>query len=188
MPRLALYTFAVMKDVPGSETVAGFWALAPRVFAAAQTADGFIAQAPPARSGSNPGADPGPWGDRVAPRFYTGSARSDEVTMVATLSLWRDIEAARQFSYGGLHREALRRRREWAEHPRWPSYVLWWVADDEVPSWAEAARRLEALDDDGPTAASFDFKVGFDPAGRPIAAAAGNRRTVMAGSDVAAGR
>jgi hypothetical protein len=77
--------------------------------------------------------------------------------MITTLSLWLDIEAARRFSYGGLHRVALRRRTEWFQKPEWPGYVLWWVADDKVPTWTEGARKLEALDNDGPTNTGFNF-------------------------------
>jgi len=35
---------------------------------------------------------------------------------------------------------------------------------------AEGARKLEALDDDGPTSTGFNFAACFDPAGRKIAA------------------
>lgn len=90
--------------------------------------------------------------------------------MLVTLSLWRDIEAARGFSYRGPHGAALRRRRDWFIPPTWPSHALWWVADDKVPTWTEAARKLEALDDDGPTGACFNFASCFDAAGRQIEA------------------
>ena len=88
--------------------------------------------------------------------------------MIATLSLWRDIEIARQFAYGGLHRAALRRRSDWFHKAKWPGYVLWWSIDGKVPTWAEGVRKLEALADDGPTAEAFDFANCFDPAGAAI--------------------
>jgi hypothetical protein len=173
MPRLALYTFGVLKDVTGSKILTDFFAMAPSVYAEAAV-DGFIAHAGAARPDLHGkakfGEDFGPWGFAVAPRFYTGSTKSGEDTMITTLSLWRDIEAARRFSYGGLHRVALRRRSEWFQKPEWPGYVLWWVADDKVPTWTEGARKLEALDDDGPTNTGFNFATCFDPAGRKIEA------------------
>jgi hypothetical protein len=85
--------------------------------------------------------------------------------MITTLSLWRDVETARQFAYGGLHRAALKRRSDWFHKPEWPSYVLWWTADGQVPTWEEGARKLEALADDGPTRAAFNFAKCFDPPG-----------------------
>ena len=182
MPRLALYTFGVLRDVPGSEMVRDFFALVPTVFAAASTIDGFIAHAgaahPDLIGNSKVGQDFGPWGTAVAPRFYKGSTKPGEGTMLTTLSLWRDIEAARRFTYGGLHRVALKRRSEWFEKPGWPTYVLWWAADDRTPTWSEAAGKLEALDDHGPTSAGFNFTKCFDPAGRKIETAHANERAV----------
>jgi hypothetical protein len=172
MPRLALYTFGVLKDVMGSEILTDFVAMAPSVYAESGAVDGFIAHAAAARPDligkAKFGEDFGPWGIYVAPRFYTGSTKPGEETMIITLSLWRDIEAARLFSYGGLHRVALRRRSEWFQKPEWPGYVLWWVADDKVPTWTEGARKLEALDDDGATNTGFNFATCFGPAGRKI--------------------
>ena len=127
MPRLALYTSGVLKDVTGSEILTDFVAMAPSVYAEAGAVDGFIAHAGAARPDltgkAKFGEDFGPWGIAVAPRFYTGSTKPGEETMITTLSLWRDIEAARRFSYGGLHRVALRRRSEWFQKPEWPGYV-----------------------------------------------------------------
>ena len=121
MPRLALYTFGVLKDVTGSAILTDFVTMAPSVFAAANTVDGFIAHAGDARPDlagkSKFGEDFGPWGIAVAPHFYKGSTKPGEDTMITTLSLWRDIEAARRFVYGGLHRAALRRRSEWFQNP-----------------------------------------------------------------------
>ena len=84
--------------------------------------------------------------------------------MIATLSLWRDVELARQFAYGGLHRAALRRRSDWFRKPAWPGYVLWWMVDGQVPTWADGAHKLEALADAGPTREAFNFVKSFDSA------------------------
>jgi hypothetical protein len=180
MPRLALYTFGVLKDVTGSEILSDFVAIAPSVYAEAETVDGFIAHAGAARpdlSGkSKRGEDFGPWGIAAAPRFYKGSTKPGEDTMITTLSLWRDIEAARRFTYGGLHGTALRRRSEWFKKPEWPGYVLWWVADEKVPTWTDGARKLEALGSDGPISTGFDFTTCFDSAGRKIELAQRNER------------
>lgn len=185
MPRLALYTFGVLRDVPASAMLRDFVELGPQVFAEAGTVDGFIAHAAAARPDligkAKNGQDYGRWGIAVAPRYYTGSTKAGEDRMITTLSLWRDIEAARRFSYGGLHRAALKRRREWFEEPRWPGHVAWWVGDDETPSWGEGARRLEALGDDGPTAAGFDLATCFDPEGRKIVTVRAEPRVVAGG-------
>ena len=178
MPRIALYTFGALKGATGSEVLSDFVALAPSVFAEAAAVDGFLGHAGAARPDlagkSKLGEDFGRWGIAAAPRFYTGSTKPGEDTMITTLSLWRDIEAARGFAYGGLHRTALKRRSEWFLKPQWPNYVLWWVADEEMPTWIEGAGRLEALDDNGPTEAGFNFGQCFDAAGQKIEIAKGS--------------
>ncbi|MEJ0095171.1 MAG: DUF3291 domain-containing protein [Methylocella sp.] len=180
MPRIALYTFGVLKAFTGSSMLTDFVAAAPLVFAEAATVDGFIAHAGAARPDlagkAKLGKDFGAWGTAVAPRFYKASTKPGEDTMITTLSLWRDIGTARRFTYGGLHHAALRRRSDWFQKPEWPGYVLWWVAEDKTPTWTEGARKLEALDDDGPTSLGFNFTTCFDWAGRKIEPVPSNER------------
>jgi hypothetical protein len=172
MSRIALYTFGVLKGPTGSPILLDFVAKAPSVFAEAEAIDGFLGHASAARPDlagkSKFGEDFGPWGIAVAPRFYEGFAKPGGETMITTLSLWRDIEIARLFTYGGLHRAALKRRSDWFLKPEWPGYVLWWIEDDQIPTWEEGARKLEALEDHGPTSTGFNFAACFDPAGRKI--------------------
>ena len=172
MSRLALYTFGVLKAPTGSESLADFVAMAPAVFAEVEGTDGFFGHATAARPDlagkAKFGEDFGPWGIAVAPRFYDEFAKPGEETMITTLSLWRDIEVARQFAYGGLHRAALRRRGDWFHQAKWPGYVLWWAVDATVPTWAEGARKIEALADEGPTSAAFNFSDCFDSGGVPV--------------------
>ena len=173
MSRIALYTFGVLKAPTGSEVLVDFVAKSPSVFAEAEAIDGFLGHAGAARPDlagkAKFGEDFGPWAIAVAPRFYESFAKQREETMIATLSLWRDIEVARRFSYGGLHRAALKRRSDWFHKAEWPGYVLWWVEHDKIPTWAEGARNLETLADDGPASTAFNFAACFDEAGRNIA-------------------
>ncbi len=172
MSRLALYTFGVLNAPTGSASLNDFVQLAPDVFAEAEATEGFVGHAAAARPdlAGKPkfGEDFGPWGIAVAPRFYDGFSRAGQDAGITTLSLWRDIAVARQFAYGGLHRAALKRRSDWFHPAKWPGYVLWWATDESVPTWAEGARKLEALADEGPTSAAFTFSKCFDPAGAPV--------------------
>jgi Domain of unknown function (DUF3291) len=167
MPRVALYTFGILKVPYGADILADFERITPSVYGEVEAADGFIAHAgverPDLYGKSKLGQDFGRWGIYVAPRFYQDSVKSAAGTMIATLSLWRDVEAARIFVYGGLHRVALKRRRDWFRKPEWPGYVLWWVSDQQVPTWGEGAKKLEGLQDNGPTWSGFDFGNRFDP-------------------------
>jgi Domain of unknown function (DUF3291) len=171
MVRLALYTFGVLRNSYHSEALKDFAGAAPLIFAAAAEADGFIAHAgqarPDLRGTAKVGQDFGPWGVYAVPRFFDQRWQAEGASMIQTLSLWRDEEAARSFSYGGLHRAALKRRSEWFRHPQWPGYVLWWVTEEINPTWSEGVRRLEILADEGPTSSGFDFVRPYDKEGHP---------------------
>ena len=86
------------------------------MFAQAEAKDGFFSYATAARPNligkAKFGEDFDPWGVAVGPHFYEGFAKLREETMITTLSLWRDLELARQFYNGGLHRTALKRRND----------------------------------------------------------------------------
>ncbi|PTW60023.1 uncharacterized protein DUF3291 [Breoghania corrubedonensis] len=157
--RLALYTFGQFRLPSEHPANDGFHALNDPTFAAAEAAEGFIA-----RSGYEDEPGPACWGEQVYPRFYRD--RGDGWAP-ATLSLWRDAESVTAYVYSGLHSEAMRHAREWFDKPAWPPLVLWWVAADHSPDWAEAVARHEHLADHGPTPRAFTLKMLFDATGRP---------------------
>ncbi len=84
-----------------------------------------------------------------------------------TPSVWRDLESVMAYSYGGLHAEALAKRKDWFEHGTWPGYVVWWVGDDQPVTWDEAHRRYELLYHQGSSPDAFNFKQPFSPDGHP---------------------
>jgi hypothetical protein len=61
-----------------------------------------------------------------------------------------------------VHLEALQKRKEWFRPPEWPTYVAWWIEDDETPTWGDAFARLEYIHDHGPSPYAFNFKQAFD--------------------------
>lgn len=79
----------------------------------------------------------------------------DPDRVVPNLSVWASPEALLAFTYGGQHLAAMRRRRQWFRPLGVGAVALWWVADGERPSFAEARRRLELLRRDGPTREVF---------------------------------
>jgi uncharacterized protein DUF3291 len=170
-PRVALYTFGLLRAPLGAEELREFAAMSPLIYAEAGESKGFVASAvtarPDLKGQAGLGADYGPWGVGVPPRFYTGSTKPGEVTMIQTLSLWQDVEAARGFVYDRLHKSALKRRYDWFVKGDFPGYVLWWVAAGKFPTWGEGARNLEALADHGPAPSAFTFPRSFDAKGAP---------------------
>jgi hypothetical protein len=87
---------------------------------------------------------------------------------LANISTWRSFEELRRFVYGGLHGQALSKRRDWFEPGRGPAYVLWWAPTGYRPNWHEAWQRLQALTAHGPTPDAFTFKRAFAADGRPL--------------------
>jgi hypothetical protein len=171
MKHVAFTTFAVMKDHYGTEVTRGFEERTPAVFAAAERSEGFVARAKELDDRAdltNGQRDWGAWGPFHTPRFYTGGHTMETDTRASTLSLWRDLASVRRFAYAGLHREALRRRKEWFVSPEWPSYAVWWVGAQHIPTWREASERLEYLHDHGCTPAAFNFRRPFDEHGNVI--------------------
>ncbi|MEI2385991.1 DUF3291 domain-containing protein [Breoghania sp. JC706] len=157
--RLALFTFGQFRMPAEDPANDGFHERNDPILAAADTAEGFIA-----RSGY--ADEPGPecWGEQVYPRFHRDNG---DDWAPATLSLWRDAESVMAFTYSDIHNEAMRHARDWFDKPGWPPLVLWWVADDHTPDWAEAVVRHEHLADHGPTPHAFTFKAFFDAVGAP---------------------
>jgi hypothetical protein len=171
MARIAFTTFAIMKAPYGDPMVQGFEALTPGVFRHAEKAEGFIDRARELDGNNhltNFERDWGGWGPFAVPRFYDGGFETVNDTRASTLSLWSSLEAVRVFSFGGLHGRALVQRGKWFRKPEWPTYAAWWVGDAHIPTWKEAATRLEALHDRGPTAFAFTFSDAYDAEGGPM--------------------
>jgi heme-degrading monooxygenase HmoA len=83
--------------------------------------------------------------------------------VLVNLSVWEDLESLRRFTYGGAHRDAFRRRRDWFEAATGRQLVLWWVPEGHRPDLTEASNRLERLRREGPSAEAFTFAAPFPP-------------------------
>ena len=77
--------------------------------------------------------------------------------IIVNMSVWRDVEALKDFAYRSGHVEIMRRRREWFTRMVEAYMVLWWVPAGHEPTLAEAAARLELLRRQGPTPGAFNF-------------------------------
>jgi hypothetical protein len=152
MAKLAFMNIGVLREPFGHAQVRGFVERISDVFGAAEGSQGFIEL-----FGNPPDVPP----TFRAPEFAGRVAHA--------LSVWRDLESVMAYAYGGLHAEALAKRKDWFEHGPWPGYVAWWVSEGEVLSWDEALRRFERLCADGSTPQAFTFKQAFSPDGAPYA-------------------
>jgi hypothetical protein len=160
-------TFGVLVEPWGSPAVSGFEERIPTVFDEADQQPSFVARSTVGEWIDELPQELQSWGPWAPYRRTVFHDPPDVATdrEASTLSVWLNLEAVFRFAYGGPHLEALRRRGEWFEPSRWPTYVAWWVDDDTTPSWVDAATHLEHLHSNGPTAFAFDFHHPFDAEG-----------------------
>ncbi|MFJ5549180.1 DUF3291 domain-containing protein [Streptomyces sp. NPDC093225] len=172
MPRLALYTFGVLKSPladPGPLT-REFYASGAAVYPEISRQPGYLAHADSADvdRGALFAADWGAWGEFAVPAWYDKGRTAETTALAATLSLWTDLRPAFDAVYTGMHRAALNRRYDWFERTGHPNYVFWWVHDSVVPTWRDGVSKLEHLRDHGSAPHAFTFHHAFAPDGTPV--------------------
>jgi hypothetical protein len=83
------------------------------------------------------------------------------VGVIVNMSVWVDVEQLAAFVYGPLHRDVLRRRRDWFE-PMGEAYAAcWWVPAGVRPTTAEAEQRVRRLRALGPTPDTFSVRTHY---------------------------
>src|SRR5262245_48542963 len=92
--------------------------------------------------------------------------------VLVNMSVWRDVEALKNYVYGSAHAQIMRRRREWFSRMKEAYLALWWVPAGHEPSVAEAVAKLEHLRAHGPSPEAFTFGEAF---AAPDAGNAGER-------------
>jgi len=150
-------TFGVLYESRSAARSQGFIDRIPAALAQAERSEGFIA-----RSNLDVATGLHSWGELVCPRFLPEELHPN---VARTLSLWQNLESVCAFSYAGLHAEAMNMREQWFRKREFPTHVIWWVADDHVPSFIESTNRLERLYAEGPTPDAFNFRRCFDAKG-----------------------
>lgn len=85
-----------------------------------------------------------------APQF----APEDGV-MTFTLSLWKDVESLRHFTWNTIHKRFRLRTAEWFEPMDAAYLVCWPIEEGRTPTGAEALERLEHLRRNGPSDEAF---------------------------------
>jgi hypothetical protein len=156
MPRVAFFTYNVLRERRGHPRIREFEDMGPEIVKIAEQCAGFLGY----RTGRRE-LSPIP-----RPSFFNPDEHADEAQ---TLSFCSDLESVSAFAYEGLHARALQLKREWFIDPAWPVYTAWWIEDNEQADWQEAIRRLEYLHHHGPTPCAFTFKSPFNATGQPTA-------------------
>ena len=82
---------------------------------------------------------------------------------IVNLSVWATLEDLHAFTYRSEHRTVFARRFDWFERRSGPNVVIWWQPTGTIPDVDDALRRLQLLEDAGPTPDGFGFKSPFPP-------------------------
>ncbi|WP_300529767.1 DUF3291 domain-containing protein [Maricaulis sp.] len=154
MPKhLAQYNVAKMRGAGDDPVMDDFSAAVPGIHKLAQRSPGFV------RLIDDGGYKP--WGDEQ---------------VLPNLTVWESLEALKTFTYRTAHGEIFSKRDKWFVPLGRPHNVLWWFEDDGTgPDFEDATRRLDHLNEHGPTAQAFSFGVPFDADGQPLAKLTSNR-------------
>ncbi len=92
--------------------------------------------------------------------------------VIVNMSVWTDIEHLAAFVFGAMHRQVLRRRREWFEPMKEAFTACWWVPAGARPTTDDAEDRVRHLRRHGPTPGAFTLRVHYPPPGATRADAA----------------
>ena len=84
-----------------------------------------------------------------------------EELILINYTVWDSIEALKEFTYKTIHADAFRKRRKWFEKMAEHYLALWWIPAGHIPTWDEAATRLDALRANGETPYAVSFRSSF---------------------------
>jgi Domain of unknown function (DUF3291) len=83
--------------------------------------------------------------------------------IIVNFTVWETAADLKDFVYNTAHRLVMKDRKKWFENLGQPSYVLWYVDADAIPTVDEAVKRLAYLQKNGASSYAFDFKNIFLP-------------------------
>lgn len=167
---IAISTCAILREPYGTPRSDSFEIMTAEVFSAADSQPGLISRADYHDDRvdlTEFERDWGPWGEFALPKFCASEV-TEPYRAAQSLTVWKDLESVREFTYKGLHQSALRKRRDWFLRTPWPTYCLWWVKPEHHVTWSEAADRLDHLNDYGDTPSSFSFIFPYGPDGEML--------------------
>jgi Domain of unknown function (DUF3291) len=78
--------------------------------------------------------------------------------VIVNLSVWADVESLAAFVFGDMHREVMRRRREWFHRMSEAYTACWWVPAGHRPTTAEAEDRIRNLRANGSNPDAFTIR------------------------------
>jgi hypothetical protein len=83
--------------------------------------------------------------------------------VIVNMSVWAGVGELAAYVYGEMHKQIMRRRREWFQLMREAYTTCWWVPAGHRPSTGEAEERIRHLRAHGPTRHAFTLQASFPP-------------------------
>lgn len=124
---------------PGHPDLQPFEAATAEIYRQAEAFDGFVWRIP----------------DEEISRQIPASGF--DARMSATVSVWRNYQALRDYTFDSDHGRYLARSREWFETVEGPQLVIWNADMADRPSFTEALDRLKHLRESGPSQYAFGW-------------------------------
>jgi hypothetical protein len=78
-------------------------------------------------------------------------------TMAVNMSVWETVADLENFVWKTVHQRFYNRKAEWFEKLQSHHLVMWYVAEGQVPTLADAEERLHHLEAHGNTDFAFDW-------------------------------
>lgn len=144
---LAQLNIAKMKSPLDDPIMSGFVAQLDAINALAEQSPGFIWRLQTEE------------GDATSLRVF------DDPDILINMSVWESVEALHRYVYQSGHLQLLRDKKSWFDTLKDAHMVLWWVPAGHIPTIEEARRRLDMINELGPSPDAFSFRKRFSPPG-----------------------
>ncbi len=99
--------------------------------------------------------------DENGDSFAGGHPLLQDDMMLINMSVWKDIESLKQFSFQTVHSYFVKSRSKWFDKMDKPYLAMWWVEKDHYPTVEEAVEKLRCIESNGPTEEAFNFSKVF---------------------------
>jgi hypothetical protein len=99
-------------------------------------------------------------GNATAVQAFTWDT-AGSVGVIVNMSVWTGVEQLAAFVFGDMHRQVLRRRREWFAPMKEAFVACWWVPAGYRPTTDDAEARVRHLRRHGPTPHAFTVRDHF---------------------------
>jgi hypothetical protein len=83
-------------------------------------------------------------------------------SLIVNMSVWKDIEALKNFTYKSGHIEVFMKRAKWFERMTEAHMALWWIEEGNFPTAENGRDKLLELRANGESESVFSFRKVFD--------------------------